>query len=323
MYKLLLSVRYLRTRFIALASIISVTLGVATLIVVNSVMSGFVDQMKSRLHGALSDIEMSAPLLGEMHYPDYNVQLIRELLKDDVEEVTCVVRTPALLAFRIHERTMTQQIMLVGIDDQTFGKVTDFEPYLQHEKKREQFNFELEEAGYPDAMGTAGWVYRRKKEQEKRNLEELYRQHVNRAAKLQSKWEQADPGVAQASFETQEQPTEQDNDQLTDGGFQYVPLPTRKPDNIEQALKNRAITESGDLGLSGHDPHAHMRAKIDPDEMFDPIKDQYTGIILGRAIAKRRTVEGGDMYVIRPGDDVQVMLTTVGDQPKPSAMSVP
>ena len=41
MYKLLLSWRYLRTRYIALASIISVTLGVATLIVVNSVMAGF------------------------------------------------------------------------------------------------------------------------------------------------------------------------------------------------------------------------------------------------------------------------------------------
>ena len=47
MYKLLLSWRYLKTRFIALASIVSVTLGVATLIVVNSVMAGFVDQMES------------------------------------------------------------------------------------------------------------------------------------------------------------------------------------------------------------------------------------------------------------------------------------
>ena len=41
MYKLLLSWRYLRTRYIALASIVSVTLGVGTLIVVNSVMAGF------------------------------------------------------------------------------------------------------------------------------------------------------------------------------------------------------------------------------------------------------------------------------------------
>ena len=56
MYKLLLCWRYLRTRWIALASIISVTLGVATMIVVNSVMEGFRHEMQERIHGILSDI---------------------------------------------------------------------------------------------------------------------------------------------------------------------------------------------------------------------------------------------------------------------------
>ena len=56
MYKLLLCWRYLRTRYIALASIISVTLGVATMIVVNSVMEGFTSEMQNRIHGILSDL---------------------------------------------------------------------------------------------------------------------------------------------------------------------------------------------------------------------------------------------------------------------------
>ena len=56
MYKLLLAWRYLRTRYIALASIISVTLGVATLIVVNSVMAGFTQEMHKRLHLSLIHI---------------------------------------------------------------------------------------------------------------------------------------------------------------------------------------------------------------------------------------------------------------------------
>ncbi len=56
MYRWLLCFRYLRTRYIALASIISVTLGVATLIVVNSVMAGFSVEMHERLHGLASDI---------------------------------------------------------------------------------------------------------------------------------------------------------------------------------------------------------------------------------------------------------------------------
>ncbi len=44
------------TRYIALASIISVMLGVATMIVVNSVMAGFADKMRDRLHGVLADV---------------------------------------------------------------------------------------------------------------------------------------------------------------------------------------------------------------------------------------------------------------------------
>ncbi len=56
MYKLLLCVRYLRTRYLAFICIISVMLGVATLIVVNAVMSGFSTKLKDRLHGVLSDV---------------------------------------------------------------------------------------------------------------------------------------------------------------------------------------------------------------------------------------------------------------------------
>ena len=50
MYKIFLCLRYLRTRYIVLASIISVMLGVATMIVVNSVMSGFANEMQTRIH---------------------------------------------------------------------------------------------------------------------------------------------------------------------------------------------------------------------------------------------------------------------------------
>ena len=57
MYKYLLCWRYLRTRYIALASIVSVMLGVATMIVVNSVMAGFAEKMRDRLHGVLADVD--------------------------------------------------------------------------------------------------------------------------------------------------------------------------------------------------------------------------------------------------------------------------
>src|SRR3954467_12839520 len=60
MYKLLLCWRYLRTRYLAMVCIVSVMLGVATLIVVNSVMSGFSTKLRDRLHALLSDIEVEA-----------------------------------------------------------------------------------------------------------------------------------------------------------------------------------------------------------------------------------------------------------------------
>jgi lipoprotein-releasing system permease protein len=55
-YKLLLCTRYLRTRYLAFICIVSVMLGVATLIVVNAVMSGFSTKLKDRLHGVLTDV---------------------------------------------------------------------------------------------------------------------------------------------------------------------------------------------------------------------------------------------------------------------------
>src|SRR3954463_3410023 len=68
-YKLLLCWRYLRTRFLALACIISVTLGVATLIVVHSVMSGFSEKLRTNLHGLLSDIVIESDTISGFSDP--------------------------------------------------------------------------------------------------------------------------------------------------------------------------------------------------------------------------------------------------------------
>src|SRR5215212_7803925 len=80
MYKLLLSWRYLRTRYIALASIISVTLGVGTLIVVNSVMAGFTREMHVRLHGILSDVILESHSLDGLVDPAWHIAEIRRVV---------------------------------------------------------------------------------------------------------------------------------------------------------------------------------------------------------------------------------------------------
>ena len=176
MYKLLLAWRYLRTRYIALASIVSVTLGVATLVVVNSVMSGFTHEMHKRLHGILSDIEVMSPGLGEIYEPRAHIDEIRQALGDDVEAISAVVRVPALLHQSFNGRMMTQQVILMGIDDSTYAQVSDFTPYLLNEQNRKQPSFELKTAGYDERLGEVGWPYRQQRVEFEREQQRLLEQ---------------------------------------------------------------------------------------------------------------------------------------------------
>ena len=114
MYKLLLCTRYLRSRYIALASIVSVTLGVATMIVVNSVMSGFQTEMYKRLHGILSDIVVEAHSADGMEDSAALETEIRNILGDDLEGLTTTVHIPAMISFQVRGQWMTKQVNLIG-----------------------------------------------------------------------------------------------------------------------------------------------------------------------------------------------------------------
>src|SRR5438874_3179492 len=76
MYKLLLCWRYLKTRYLALACITSVMLGVATLIVVNSVMSGFSTKLRDKLHLLCSDVLVEAMSLDGFSDPKGKMERI-------------------------------------------------------------------------------------------------------------------------------------------------------------------------------------------------------------------------------------------------------
>lgn len=355
MYKLLLSWRYLKTRFIALASIISVTLGVATLIVVNSVMSGFVDQMRSRLHGILSDVEIAAPMLGEIHQPEWHVRNVKQLVGNDLESLTCVVRTPAMMTLNFHGRPCTQQVMLLGIDDTTFGKVTDFEPFLMNELKRQKFSFDLEETGYEELFDNAGWPYRREVEQEKMELEKFISDQRSmyeiEAAKYLPPTPANDNAINDNTTEATSNPVAQTSFQQpvpsnTTVEKKFTPLPESPPDldaiygaatsndsvitspptalgSTSPATMPQASSQSssGTRTFSPFDPHSHLREQIAPEDMFNPMRDQRVGIILGSAISQRKYAkEDGtisDIFMARPGDDVQIMLTTVGRSARP------
>ncbi len=148
MYKLLLCWRYLRTRWIALASIVSVTLGVATLIVVNSVMDGFTTEMQQRIHGILSDLVVESHSSDGIKDVEWYQNRIRETLGDRLEGMTSVVAVPAMLSFQYNGSPHTQQINLIGIDTQTYASVSDFSQYLLHPENQKKLSFGLHESPY-------------------------------------------------------------------------------------------------------------------------------------------------------------------------------
>lgn len=176
MYKLLLSWRYLRTRYIALASIVSVTLGVATLIIVNAVMAGFTAEANKRLNGILSDIVFESHSLDGFSDPEWHKKQIRRIVGGDLQGMTATVQVPAMLSIPVGDgQYLTRQLNLIGVDEETYAQVGDFAKYLLHPENRQQLSFVLREDGYAPERAKfppAGWRYRRARVMYERAYEE-------------------------------------------------------------------------------------------------------------------------------------------------------
>jgi lipoprotein-releasing system permease protein len=148
MYKLLLCWRYLRTRYIALASIISVMLGVATMIVVNAVMEGFTHEMQERIHGILSDLVFESITLDGFPDADRRMAEIRDVAGEHIAGMSPTVHVPAMLGFSVGKEYITRPITVIGVDERTYSTVSDFGEFLQHPENRQQLSFDLREGGY-------------------------------------------------------------------------------------------------------------------------------------------------------------------------------
>jgi len=131
MYKLLLCARYLRTRYIALASVISVMLGVATMIVVNSVMAGFSSEMRSRIHGILADVILEATSLDGTPDPQRQMRMIRQEAGDLIEAMSPTVEVYGMLSFRWGGQWITRPVTLIGIDPVSKARVGTLTEHLE------------------------------------------------------------------------------------------------------------------------------------------------------------------------------------------------
>jgi lipoprotein-releasing system permease protein len=131
-YKLLLCWRYLRTRYLALVCIVSVMLGVATLIVVNSVMGGFSRKLRDRLHGLLSDVVIEAWDLDGFANPDGKMALIRTdpWLADRIDTMTATMEVFALLQYTWRTVPVTRTVHLIGVEPEGRARLGGFAEYL-------------------------------------------------------------------------------------------------------------------------------------------------------------------------------------------------
>ncbi len=124
MYKLFLCLRYLRKRRIAFFAIAAVWLCSAMVLIVVSVMGGFLDMVKARSRGLLGDLVMeNGALQGFPFYQEF-IDEVKKAMPDRIEEATPVIVNYGLLRFPTN--TITKPVQVVGIRLDETCRVNDF-----------------------------------------------------------------------------------------------------------------------------------------------------------------------------------------------------
>ncbi|MCH7924061.1 MAG: ABC transporter permease [Planctomycetes bacterium] len=132
MYKWFFAWRYLHTKLIAIFGVASVTLCVAMVLVVLSVMGGFLDTLRERSRGLHSEIvlDANATLQGFPYYQQFEAHLQEHL--PDVVRTT----TPAIYSYgivRVRATAYTRACRVLGIRLSDYVQVNEFGNGLHYE----------------------------------------------------------------------------------------------------------------------------------------------------------------------------------------------
>lgn len=134
MYKFVLCWRYLKTRYLAFACIISVMLGVATLIVVNSVMNGFSSKLRDLLHSVVSDVVVEGNSFDGFADAAGKMDMIRKdpYLGDRIEAMAMTLEAFAMVQYR-HPRgeIVVRPVRVIGIDAKSRAAIPGFREHMQ------------------------------------------------------------------------------------------------------------------------------------------------------------------------------------------------
>lgn len=133
MYKLFLCLRYLHKRRIAFFAVAAVCLCVAMVLIVVSVMDGFLQMVKDRSRGMLGDLVMeNGTLQGFAFYQEF-IDTIKEEMPGIIEEATPVIISYGVIRFPQIERTNMAQLLGIRLAEtcrvNEFGKGLFYEQY--------------------------------------------------------------------------------------------------------------------------------------------------------------------------------------------------
>jgi lipoprotein-releasing system permease protein len=165
MYKLHLILKYLRKRRIAWVSLIAVMLCTAMVLVVISVMGGWLRMFRESFHGLSGDVIVKGKSL--TGFPHYQEVLDGILRLPEVQAAVPTIRTYGLIHIAVDgdaKHAIRDGVQVLGIDIDQMGKVNEFpkSTFRQHQKYVEEgrpvpttapsFNL-LEDVPYEDIAG--------------------------------------------------------------------------------------------------------------------------------------------------------------------------
>ncbi len=277
MYKLLLCTRYLRTRYIALASIISVTLGVATMIVVNSVMAGFGSEMRGRIKGILADIVLETKSLDGVNDYRKHKALIEKVAGEYIATMTPTIEIYGMLSFQYGGQWITRPVTLIGIEPEGKAAVGPLVDYLQSYQPLREDGRIIRPAERPRDIAPS-WELTAAAAEYRREWAERQKWFMEQLRVEQSQHQGLNDAPTEDEVADHDEAMLDDPFQMADG-TEIMPVPAAAPGEL---LPGRLYMGEGLVSF-----------------LYD---DEETG--------KPRT-----MMMARPGDDVKLSTVTAGRPP--------
>jgi lipoprotein-releasing system permease protein len=299
MYKLLLCQRYLRTRFIALASIISVMLGVATMIVVNSVMAGFATEMRTRIHGILADIVIESGTLDGAFNAERHMQKIEEVAGEHIAAMSPTVEIYGMLSFQYVGEWFHKPVTIIGIDPVSKSKVSDLSQHLMNYQTVKSKSGNVERAALRMLDQVPDW-----------ELEPEFREHRRMRAQQRRMLHLDEAGDESGPFGPTAAPK--------NATPELVDAEAKPKDNGDAVLPDAPASDNSDDLLNALD--AHQIAKQSDAPEVDPADPLSARVYLGAGLVsflyeERESKEVRMQYMVQPGDDVKLSTVTAGRPP--------